>query len=181
MTEPRKETGEYFEVVNQQGEVLGVAPRSVCHGNPALVHRVIHVLVFNNAGMILLQKRSLNKDIQPGKWDTSVGGHLAVGETFEAAAHREMKEELSIQDVPIHYLYQYIWRTDVETEMVRTFSCSFNGNILYDRDEIDEVRFWNMDSLLSQIDTDLFTPNLREELRRYLCWKRLNNQSREKE
>jgi len=181
LTESRKESVEYFEVVNQQGEVLGVAPRSVCHGNPDLIHRVIHVLVFNNAGLFLLQKRSLSKDIQPGKWDTSVGGHLAVGETFEAAAYREMKEELSIQDVPIHYLYQYIWRTEVETELVRTFYCCFDGKILHNRDEIDEVRFWDMDSLVSKVDTDLFTPNLREELQRYLCWKRLNNQSREKE
>jgi isopentenyldiphosphate isomerase len=172
---PEKETEEYFEIVNQQGEIRGVAPRSVCHGNPALIHRVIHILVFNSAGQLLLQKRSLSKDIQPGKWDTSVGGHLAVGETFEEAACREMKEELSIQDIPIHYIYQYIWRTEVETELVRTFYCHFDGSVLYDKDEIEEVRFWDMDSLLSQIDTELFTPNLREELQRYLCREGLNN------
>jgi hypothetical protein len=92
-----------------------------------------------------------------------------------------MEEELSIQDVPIRYLYQYIWKTEVETELVRTFYCCFDGKIIHDRDEIDEVRFWNMDSLVSQVDTDLFTPNLREELQKCLCWKRLNNQSRKKE
>lgn len=181
MAEPEKGTEEYFEIVNQQGEVLGVASRAACHSNPALIHRVIHVLVFNSAGLLLLQKRSSSKDIQPGKWDTSVGGHLAVGETFEEAAYREMNEELSIQNVPIHFLYQYIWRTEVETEVVRTFHCRFDGEIFYDRDEIEGVCFWDMDVLLSQIDTVLFTPNLREELQKYLCWKRLNNQSRKKE
>ncbi|MEW5801783.1 MAG: NUDIX domain-containing protein [bacterium] len=179
MAEPWKETEEYFEIVNQQGEILGVAPRSVCHGNPALIHRVIHVLVFNHDGKLLLQKRSLNKDIQPGKWDTSVGGHLAVGESFEEAAYREMKEELSIQDVPIRSLYQYIWRSEVETELVKTFICRFDGQIIYDRNEIEDVRFWDMDSLLSRVDTGPFTPNLKEELHKYLCWKKL--QSRKKE
>lgn len=177
--EQREEAQEYLEVVNQQGEVLGVALRSVCHQNPSLIHRVAHVLVFNPAGQILLQKRSLRKDVQPGKWDTSVGGHLGVGETFEAAAYREMKEELSIQDVSIHCLYQYIWKTTIETELVRSFYCFYAASeILYNRDEIDEVRFWDVTDIIdivSQSDAHLFTPNLKEELHRYLDWKKLNN------
>ncbi|MEW6378511.1 MAG: NUDIX domain-containing protein [bacterium] len=181
MARTDKEIEEYFEVVNQKGEIVGTAPRSVCHGNPDLIHRVIHVLVFNDAGQILLQKRALSKDIQPGKWDTSVGGHLAAGETFEQAACREMEEELSIRNVPIHYLYDYLFRTSVETEMVKTFTCCFNGPIFSNADEIAEARFWDLDHLLSQIDTDIFTPNLREELHRYLTWKKLNNRSRKKE
>ncbi len=80
---------EYFEIVNEQGEVIGKAPRSECHGNPALVHRAVHVLVFNKKGELLLQLRSKDKDIQPGKWDTSVGGHLGVGESYQQAALRE--------------------------------------------------------------------------------------------
>jgi len=75
-----------------------------CHGNPALVHRAVHVLVVNAAGELLLQKRSARKDIQPGKWDTSVGGHLEPGESYFAAALREMREELGLSGLPLTFL-----------------------------------------------------------------------------
>ena len=173
MIKQQDEATECFEIVNQQGEIIGLAPRSECHGNPSLMHRVIHVLVFNQAGLILLQKRAMNKDVQPGKWDTSVGGHLNVGEKFEEAAYREMKEELGIQNTPVRYLYQYIWKTSLETEVVRTFYCEYSGEIYYNRDEIEMVRFWNLDNLLDHIHEDVFTPNLQEEINNYLKWKKI--------
>ena len=61
---------EWFEIVDEHGKVAGKALRSECHGNPVLVHRTAHVMVFHPDGRLLLQKRSLKKDIQPGKWDT---------------------------------------------------------------------------------------------------------------
>lgn len=181
MARTEKEADEYLEIVNHQGEIVGRALRSVCHGHPELIHRVSHVLVFNEAGLILLQKRSASKDIQPGKWDSSVGGHLAIGETFEEAAYREMAEELSIRNVPIFFLYDYLIRTPMETELVRTFSCCFNGPIFFNEEEIEEVKFWDLEYLHSQIETDLFTPHLREEIYRYFSWKKLINRSWEKE
>ena len=86
---------ELFEIVDDNDLVIGTAPRRECHGNPALVHRAAHVLVFNRAGQLLLQKRSASKDIQPGKWDTSVGGHLDPGENYLTAAVREMPRRSS--------------------------------------------------------------------------------------
>jgi isopentenyldiphosphate isomerase len=85
--------------VDEQDQVIGQAPRSECHGNPALVHRVAHVLVFDRSDRLLLQKRSMTKDIQPGRWDTSVGGHLDPGESYLEAACREMREELGVEGV----------------------------------------------------------------------------------
>jgi isopentenyldiphosphate isomerase len=85
---------EILEVVDKYGNVLKLAKRSEIHRNPSLIHRVVHVLVFDKKGRLLLQKRSLNKDVAPGKWDTSVGGHVNPGEDILEAAKREMKEEL---------------------------------------------------------------------------------------
>ena len=77
--------GEDYEAGNR----VGVAPRRECHGNPKLLHRTVHVVVFHpETGAILLQKRAVTKDIQPGKWDTAVGGHLALGEDYETGARR---------------------------------------------------------------------------------------------
>jgi len=70
-----------FDLLNDDDKVIGQALRSACHGDPGLIHRAVHVLVFNSSGALLLQKRAPGKYIQPGKWDTSVGGHLALGES----------------------------------------------------------------------------------------------------
>ena len=86
----RYENEEWFPVVDTSGKVIGKAPRSVCHdGKSMLLHPVVHLHIFNKRGLLYLQKRSVRKDIQPGKWDTSVGGHISFGEDLETALNRE--------------------------------------------------------------------------------------------
>ena len=87
---------EWFPLVNEAGETIGKASRAECHSGSKLLHPVVHLHIFNRAGELYLQKRSLNKDIQPGKWDTSVGGHVDYGENVEDALLREAREELGI-------------------------------------------------------------------------------------
>ncbi len=158
---------EYFEIVDEKDRVIGKAPRSRCHGDPSLVHRVTHVLVVNSKGEILLQKRSPNKDIQPGKWDTSVGGHLNIGEDYEAAAYREMEEELGIEGVDIQFLYGYPLRNTIESENVKTYLCSYAGEILFDSGEITEARFWSIKEIEENLGNGIFTPNFEEEFGYY--------------
>ena len=162
---------EMFEVVNERGEVIGTAPRADCHGNPALVHRAAHVLVFNPSGALLLQLRSMSKDVQPGRWDTSVGVHLAVGETYERAAAREMQEELGISGVEVQYLYDYKLRNETESENIRSFYIVHDGPVRFQEDEIDAVRFWGMDEIKSSLGSGVFTPNFEQEFGLYLAWK----------
>lgn len=86
---------EWFDVVNGSDEVVGRAPRTVVHAQ-GLWHRAVHVLVFNAAGEVFLQKRSMTKDVAPGLWDSSCSGHLDAGEDYDAAAGRELREELGL-------------------------------------------------------------------------------------
>jgi isopentenyldiphosphate isomerase len=162
---------ELFEIINERGEVIGTAPRSLCHGNPALVHRAAHVLVFDGAGRLLLQLRSMDKDIQPGKWDTSVGGHLAVGESYEDAAAREMAEELGITGVKPGYLYDYPLRNEIESEDIRSFYVVYDGPVTHQPEEIDETRFWALDEIRHALGTGVFTPNFEQEFGMYERWK----------
>lgn len=67
---------EIFPIVNENGETIGSATRSECHSGSFLLHPVVHLHIFNERNELYLQKRSINKDVQPGKWDTSVGGHI---------------------------------------------------------------------------------------------------------
>jgi isopentenyldiphosphate isomerase len=159
---------ELLEIVNYKGEVIGSAPRSELHGNPSLIHRVVHVLVFNKKGDLLLQKRSLNKDVAPGRWDTSVGGHVGIGEDLSVSSKREMHEELGISACEPEYLYSYIHTNSYETELVTTYFCVHEGDVFFNKEEIDEVRFWSLDEITKAIGTQILSDNFEHEFTNYL-------------
>lgn len=152
---------EIFEIVDDDNSVVGTARRSECHGNPALIHRTSHVVVFHPDGRVLLQRRSARKDVQPGKWDTAVGGHLDPGEDFETAARREMREELGIDPaLPLRELFDSRIRNRIESENTRVFAAVFAGPFDFCREEIDEVRFFSAAELSDPVLQADFTPNL---------------------
>ena len=167
---------ETFAVVDEYGDAIGSATRTHCHGGSFLLHAVIHLLVFNSAGDILLQKRAMTKDIQPGRWDTSVGGHQADGESACDALVRETVEELGIHDVAAGQLYTYIMESPVEREHVTTFRCVWDGPVTFQREEIDEVAWFSPGRIETMIGTGLLTPNFEEEWGYYHRWRAANGE-----
>ena len=156
---------ELFPRVSETGELIGSVKRSEAHGNPALIHPVVHCLVTNAAGDLLLQLRSRTKDVQPGRWDTSVGGHVGLGEAIEAALEREMVEEIGLDAsaVELRFLYRYLNRSDIETELVHTYTCCCEGPFQRQADEIDELRFWTRAQIDGALGTGQLTPNFEHE------------------
>jgi len=161
---------ELFDIVDDQDCVIGQAPRSACHGNPALIHRVAHVLVFNTTGQLLLQKRSSSKDVQPGRWDTSVGGHLDPGEDYQAGALREMAEELGIVNQPLEFLYSYPHRNAFESENVTSYWLRFEGLVKFDPKEIDAVAFYSEEEIAQMLGSGFLTPNFEHEWSLFMAW-----------
>lgn len=159
---------ELLDVVTAAGEVINALPRSEIHGNPSLIHRVVHVLVFNGKGELFLQKRSMDKDVAPGKWDTSVGGHVNAGEALEPAVLRELEEELGISSCAPKFLYSYIHSNPYETELVYTYSCVYDGKINFQHDEIDEVRAWSIEEVKNSIGTGILSDNFEHEIETFL-------------
>ena len=105
---------EMFPLVDEDGRIIGAASRGECHSGSKLLHPVVHLHVFNSKGELYLQKRPMWKDIQPGKWDTSVGGHVDLGESVEIALRREAREELGITDFVPELLLHYVFESDRE-------------------------------------------------------------------
>ena len=85
-------TQEFFDVVNERDEVIGRATRSDVHAR-GLLHRAVHIMVYNSRGEVFLQKRSMKKDRQPGLWDSSSSGHVDSGEDYDACTVRELRED----------------------------------------------------------------------------------------
>ncbi|HSV62768.1 MAG TPA: NUDIX domain-containing protein, partial [Chthoniobacterales bacterium] len=86
---------ELFQVVDENDEATGAAPRGEVHGNN-LRHRAVHVFIFNRHGELFLQKRSRWKDRHPLLWDSSAAGHVDAGENYDETAVRELQEELGV-------------------------------------------------------------------------------------
>ena len=146
--------------------VTGRATRGECHGNPELIHAVARVHVWNRKGELLLQLRSPAKDIQPDKWDTAVGGHLLPGEEAEAAARREMHEELGVAPDRLEFLHRFLWRTPVESEWVTTFATIHDGPFSPDPGEIAGLRFWTRAEIAAALGSGRFTPAFEDEFSR---------------
>lgn len=162
---------EWFPLVNEAGETVGKATRRTCHNGSKLLHPVVHLHIYNRAGDLYLQKRSVRKDIQPGKWDTAVGGHVDLGETIEVALRREVREELGITDFIPEFLMRYVFESALEKELVNTFRTVYEGPFLPDADEIEEARFWSISEIEAHLGKGVFTPNFESEYEKLKSFK----------
>ncbi len=157
---------ELFPLVNEDGIVIGKASRAECHSGTFLLHPVVHLHVLNSKGMLYLQKRSADKDIQPEKWDTSVGGHVDYGEEIEHALKREASEELGITEFNPVFMVKYKFVSSQEAELIHSYYAIYDGLITPDPIEISEGRFWTKEEIEQNIGKNIFTPNFENEYRK---------------
>lgn len=156
---------EWLPVVDEQGIVQGKALRSYCHNGSKILHPVVHLHLIGNNQSIYLQKRAETKLIQPGKWDTAVGGHLAYGETIEEALQREASEEIGLENFEPLPMLKYRWDTDIESELVYSFVAKGTLPEAKGSDEISESRFWKITEIENRLGKGTFTPNFEFEFK----------------
>jgi isopentenyldiphosphate isomerase len=124
---------------------------------------VVHLHVLNPNKNILLQKRPMSKQIQPGKWDTSVGGHISAGETLEKALQKEAFEEIGLVGFSAKLQKVYRWESEIEAELVYLFTTFDFKNVKVQSYEVEEIRFWTKNQIEKQIGQGIFTSNFEYE------------------
>jgi len=163
---------EILPLVDEEGKVLGTAKRSDCHRGPGTLHPVVHLQVLDGRGSMYLQKRSMAKTIQPGKWDSAVGGHVAAGEDLDDALAREMREEIGVTKLAleasgarIEPILRYRWDCEAESELVFSFVVTYGGPFSHDGVEVEEGRFWSFEEIRGSMGKGVFTPNFEREFK----------------
>ena len=108
------------------------------------------------------------KDIQPGRWDTAVGGHVDYGETVEQALYREVSEELGITEYTPCFIKHYVFESQREKELVWVFTTVYDGKVCPSKDELAGGRFWSPAEIKDNIGKGVFTPNFENEYQKII-------------
>ena len=164
---PQDQANELFPIVTPEGEVIGSATRGECHGGSMLLHPVVHLHVFNARGELYLQRRPDWKDIQPGRWDTAVGGHVDFGETPDEALLREAREELGLCGFVPERVAVYRFRSEREHELIHVYRTVWEGPVVPSA-ELAGGRFWSRAEIAGAMGRGIFTPNFEGEAERVL-------------
>lgn len=149
---------ELLDVVDEDDKVIAVRTRGEIHAR-GLMHRAVHILVFNSRGDVFLQKRSMSKDEQPGKWDSSAAGHVDSGEGYLDCARREIGEELGIDATQeFEMLFKLPASELTGNEHCMVYRYCFDGPMVLHPEEIDDGAWIDpdtMDRRVAQADGEL--------------------------
>lgn len=173
---------EILDIVNENDEVIGSAPRAECHSNPNLIHRVVHCWLINADGQFLWQQRSKLKKQSPGKWDMSCGGHILSGAQPYEELVRELEEELGVKDIELTFIERYIIGNESQTEMVHLFLgyCDLKeSNFTLQKEEVEKVKWFDYHDALSkfinkELESTDFVFNQLSRIYQYLAKTHLN-------
>lgn len=156
---------EYFPVVDENDRVLRTALRGEVHANN-LLHRAVHILIFNPAGEVFLQWRARTKDRHPLRWDSSAAGHVDAGEDYAGAAARELEEELGIR-TELEEIARLPASDRTDQEFVRLYRGEYDGPFRLNRSEIEAGAYFPPPTVTGWIGARPgdFAPGFAE------CWK----------
>ncbi len=155
---PENSPDEIVEEVDALGNVLGLVTRQQMRAG-ALWHRAVFIAVRSHSGELLVHRRAETKDVWPGWWDVAVGGVANPGETWEAAAVRELAEELGISGVELKPLGTGAYRDGAVKLVAACFEARCDGPFAFSDGEIVETQWVASNNLLVRLGQDSFLPD----------------------
>lgn len=164
---------ELVDVVDEQGRVVGRTTRREVRARH-LPHRSVYVLVFNADGELFVHLRTDTKDVFPGRWDVAVGGVLATGEDFRAAAARELTEELGVR-APLEELFPIRYPETAPQVHGMVYLSTHEGPFRLQREEIVRGEFRSLATLDAEITRAHWCPDGLAVLARYRALLREEN------
>lgn len=153
---------EYLVIVDEKDEVISREERDKAH-RKHLLHRAIIVMICNDKNQVLLQLRKSTKKQYPMYWAGSVNGHVSPGETTIGCATRETEEELGIK-IKLKFAKKFIIDDEVEHEMVHVFLGQSNGPFEPDKNEIEKIKFFDINEIKEKMNEMKMTPHCKKAL-----------------
>ena len=160
---------EMLILVNDKDEDIGSASKKECHEGSGLLHRAFSVFIFNQRKEVLIQQRSDEKMLWGKYWSNACCSHPRLGEEIEKAAHRRIKEELSLE-CDLSYLFKFQYQKkflDVgsEFELCHVFIGKNDHQPSADPSEIKDWKYISIDELTQSMNKnpEYFTPWLQIE------------------
>ena len=143
---------ELFYRVDEADKVLGSIKRGEAHHDASIIHRAAHLIIENNEGKILLQKRTMTKDKYPGAWIDAVAGHVNYGSNYLDTIIREALEEigLDVKKENIKEVGKLLFKAEAESEYVKCYKLVADINIQelhLNADEVTKVQFFSLDEI----------------------------------
>ncbi len=150
--------GELVDVVDAADRVVGVATRAEMRARN-LRHRCASIVVRDTAGRLLVHRRAEDKDVWPGRWDLAAGGVVASGEDYDAAAERELAEEIGITGCPLTVLGRGTYADESVDALYQVYEVVWDGPVSFDDGEVVEARWITVDDLGPMIEQETFVPD----------------------
>ncbi|MEX0724658.1 MAG: NUDIX domain-containing protein [Planctomycetaceae bacterium] len=141
---------EFFDVVDEHDRVLRQVPRHIVHAQK-LLHRAVHIFVFDETGRMYMQLRSATKDEYPNCWTSSCSGHVDAGEDYDTAAVRELQEELGLRGESLARLQKFPASEETSYEHTVLYYLYTFLPIVPDPDEIADGAFKPLDEIARDI------------------------------
>ncbi|MDD2463672.1 MAG: NUDIX domain-containing protein [Desulfobulbus sp.] len=156
--QPYNPAEEVVVIVDEKNQPIGAVTRKIMR-QQRLIHRASYILVFNTAGELFIQKRTLTKDIYPGYWDLAAGGVVLDGESYEESAKRELREELGVSGAKLRPLFDQYYEDADNRVWGRIYACTSNGPFSLQKEEIDDGRFIGLGEIEQLNQVEPVTPD----------------------
>lgn len=103
--------------------------------------RVVHILIFNSSGELLIQQLAGSRRRHPGYWGSSVAGYIFSNESYETAAKRRLREELNITPARLNFLGKTVMNDQECEKFIGVFTATDDGPFEFDRHLIESIEF----------------------------------------